>query len=253
MKTLKLFTFACLFLWQALSSLALAADEDEIPLTIADPYIEMRTGPGSAYPIFHVVDRGEKIVILKRKTTWYKIRAENNKEGWASREQMQKTLLPGGNQLQFEELNQDAFRQRNWEIGVTGGELEDAPITSVYGAYNFTPNFSTELTLGHSVGNVSSSYLYKVNLLMQPFPNWGYSPFFTLGLGNIDVKPSATLIEPTDKNNDFSHLGLGIRKYLSQRFMLRFEFSEYVIFSASNEQDENEEISEWKLGFAVFF
>lgn len=253
MKTFKLIQFACILLLLALSPRAFAAEEDGTPLTIADPYIEMHTGPGTGYPIFHVVDRGEKIVVLKRKTSWYKIRAQNGKEGWATREQMQKTLLPGGEQLEFTELNQDAFRQRNWELGVTGGELEGAPITSVYGAYNFTPNFSTEFTLGHSVGNVSSSFLYKLNLLMQPFPNWNYSPFFTLGLGSIDVKPSATLIEPEDKNNEFSQVGIGIRKYLSRRFMLRFEVSEYVIFSASNDQDENEDISEWKLGFAVFF
>lgn len=230
-----------------------ATADEEVPLTIADPFIEMHTGAGSGYPIFHVVDRGQKIIILKRKTNWYKIRAENGKEGWATREQMQQTLLPDGQQLKFAELDQDAFERRRWELGVTAGELEDAPITSVYGAYGFTRNFSTELTLGHSVGNVSSSLLYKLNLLMQPFPDWDYSPYFTLGLGTIDVKPSATLIEPADKSNEFSQLGLGLRKYLSRRFMLRLEFNEYVIFSASNDKDENEDINEWKLGFAIFF
>jgi hypothetical protein len=253
LKTFKLIQFAGIILLLALSPRVFGAEEDKIPLTITDPYIEMRTGPGSGYPIFHVVDRGEKIIILKRKTAWYKIRTLNGKEGWGTRDQMQKTLLPDGEQLKFAELNQGAFIERNWELGVSGGQLEDAPITSVYAAYNFTPNFSTEFTLGHSVGNVSSSFLYKLNLLMQPFPEWGYSPFFTLGLGSIDVKPSATLIEPADKNNQFSHLGLGIRKYLSRRFMLRLEVGEYVIFSASNDKDENEDISEWKLGFAIFF
>ncbi len=230
-----------------------ATADEEVPLTIDDPFIEMHTGAGSGYPIFHVVDRGQKIIILKRKTNWYKIRAENGKEGWATREQMQQTLLPDGQQLKFAELDQNAFERRRWELGVTAGELEDAPITSVYGAYGFTRNFSTELTLGHSVGNVSSSLLYKLNLLMQPFPDWDYSPYFTLGLGTIDVKPSATLIEPADKSNEFSQLGLGLRKYLSRRFMLRLEFNEYVIFSASNDKDENEDINEWKLGFAIFF
>jgi len=237
----------------ALSFSEQASSEEEIPLTIADPYIEMHTGPGSGYPIFHVVDRGQKIIILKRKTNWYKIQAENGKQGWATREQMQLTLLPDGQQLKFAELDQDAFEQRRWELGVTGGELKNAPITSLYGAYGFTENFSTEFTLGHSVGNVSSSLLYKFNLLMQPFPAWSYSPYFTLGLGMIDVKPSATLIEPANKTNEFSQVGIGIRKYLSRRFMLRFELNEYIIFSASNDKDENEDISEWKLGFAIFF
>jgi uncharacterized protein YraI len=28
---------------------------------IADPYIDIRTGPGRGYPIFHVVERGKLI------------------------------------------------------------------------------------------------------------------------------------------------------------------------------------------------
>jgi hypothetical protein len=88
---------------------------------------------------------------------------------------------------------------------------------------------------------------------MQPFPEWSYSPFFTLGLGSIQVKPNATLIDPADKNNAVSQIGFGIKTYLSRRFILRFELNEYVIFSANNDKDENEDITEWKIGFAIFF
>ena len=62
-----------------------------------------------------------------------------------------------------------------------------------------------------------------------------------------------TLVEPEDKTNQISQIGFGVRKYLSRRFMLRLELNEYVVFSANNDRDENEDISEWKLGFAVFF
>ena len=237
-----------------LSPFRVSADsEPSTPLTIADPFIELRTGPGSSYPIFHVVDRGEQIVILRQKTNWFKIRASNGKEGWADKDQMQQTLLPSGEKLQISELDQAAFVERRWELGVLTGELKNAPITSIYGAYAFTRNFSTEFSLGHSVGNVSSSLLYKFNLLMQPFPQWEYSPFFTLGLGRIEVDPKATLIDPLNKNNQVGQVGFGVRTYLSRRFIARFEVNEYVVFSATNELDDNEEITEWKIGFAIFF
>lgn len=252
MKTINLIQFACIILL-ALSFRVCAGADEEFPLTIADPYIEMHTGPGSGYPIFHVIDRGEQVIVLRQKTIWFKIRAENGKEGWASKQQMQQTLLPDGQKLHFKEIDQNAFINRQWEMGVTTGELGDAPVISVYGAYNFTENFSTELSLGQSVANVSSSTLLKMNLMMQPFPEWSYSPFFTLGLGRIEVNPNATLIEPEDKNNQVSQIGIGFKSYLSRRFILRFELNEYVIFSATNDKDENEDISEWKLGFAVFF
>jgi len=235
--------------------------ERQVLLTIADPFIEMHTGPGDRYPIFHVLDRGQKIVILKRKTRWYKIRSasevpgENSDEktGWVSKQQLQQTLLPSGQQLQLTEEDQDDFVKRQWELGVTTGQLENAPILSIYGGYLFTENFSAELTLGHSVGSVSSSNMYKLNLLIQPFPKWGFSPFFTLGAGTIQVKPNATLIDPADKNNAMSQVGFGIKTYLSRQFILRFEYNEYIIYSANNDKDENEDIGEWKLGFVIFF
>jgi hypothetical protein len=231
----------------------MAQAEPEVRLTIADPFIEMHSGPGNAYPVFHVVERGRSILMLKRKTGWYKIRTENGKEGWASRAQMQKTVLPSGEKLVFAEENRETFLERQWELGVTSGELQNAPVLSLYAGYAMTRNVSAEFTLGQATGNVSSNNVLKLNLLMQPFPDWQYSPFFSLGAGAIQVKPNATLIEPDDKNNAMGQIGIGFKTWLTRRFIFRLEVNEYVIFSANNDQDENEDIREWKIGFAVFF
>ncbi len=247
------FNLICLLLLPVSSIITRAQAGEVISLTIADPFIELHTGPGSGYPIYHVIDRGEKVLVLKQKTSWFRIRAQNGKEGWASKQQMQQTLLPDGQPLQFTSLDLETFINRQWEVGVTTGQFEKAPLLSIYGGYNFSENLSTELTLGHSVGNVSSSTLLKLNLLMQPYPEWSYSPFVTLGMGTIKVKPKSTLINPADRTNQMSQLGFGFRKWLSRRFLFRFELNEYIIFSASNDSDQNEEISEWKLGFAIFF
>jgi len=260
-----LWVFFLLFMSSAVQA------EDEVVLTIADPFIEMHTGPASSYPIFHVLDRGQKIIILKRKTSWYKVRLQPEKTipetamdeqavneddvktGWVSEQQMQQTLLPSGQRLQFDEENQDDFIERKWELGVTTGQLANAPVLSVYGGYLFTENLSAELTLAHSVASVSSSDMIKLNLLMQPFPDWDFSPFVTLGAGSIQVKPNATLIDPADKKNSMSQIGIGLKTYLSRQFILRLEYNQYVIFSANNDKDENEDLSEWKIGFAIFF
>ena len=65
-------------------------------MTVADPYLEMRTGPGRGYPIFHVVDRGEDVAVIMRRTDWFLVRASNGKEGWVRRAQMERTLQPDG-------------------------------------------------------------------------------------------------------------------------------------------------------------
>ena len=51
-------------------------------LTVADPFLEMRTGPGRGYPVFFVVARGQSVVIELRHTDWYKVRAEAGQLGW---------------------------------------------------------------------------------------------------------------------------------------------------------------------------
>ena len=232
---------------------AQAEDEPVAQVTIADPFVELHTGAGTGYPIFHIVDRGSQISILKQRTNWIKIRAANGEVGWVSRDQMQQTLLPSGEKLTITEADQSDFRRRQWMLGATGGEFENAPIITLFTAYSFSENLAAEISFGQSVGNVSSSTLLKANLLMQPFPEISYSPFFTMGVGNIKVTPSATLISSNRRDNSVAQVGIGIQHYINRRFIFRFEYSEYIVFSANNVKDENEEISEWKAGFAVFF
>ena len=76
-------------------------------VTVDDPYIEMHTGPGKGYPIFHVVDRGDSIEVIKRRTDWFLIRTVAGKEGWASRAQMELTLQPSGERTEIKDTTID--------------------------------------------------------------------------------------------------------------------------------------------------
>jgi hypothetical protein len=38
--------------------------------------------------------------------------------------------------------------------------------------------------------------------------------------------------------------------YATRRFVLRAQFNSYVVFTS---RDDNEEVEEWKAGFAFFF
>ncbi len=220
---------------------------------IVDPFINLHTGPGAAYPVFYVIDRGEQVVIEKRRTNWFLIRSENDKIGWASQKEMQLTFLPAGELFSPPEANTGDFIGRNWAYGVTGGEFEKAPVISIFSAYSFTENLAAELTYSQSSASISSSSSVVASLMMQPFPDWTVSPFFALGVGNINVKSGSTLISANRSESTLSQVGLGFHYYLSRRFVLRFELNEKVIFSANNSKDDNEETGEWKTGFSVFF
>ncbi len=229
-----------------------ATDKSVYRVTIADPFIDLHTGPGSAYPRFHVIDRGTEVKVLRRKTDWFRIETGDGISGWASRDQMRETLLPTGEKFKVIELGLDDFSRRKWLLGVSGGEFESAPVFTLFGAYSFTANLAAEVHFGKSVGRNSSSTFIKANLVMQPFPELRYSPFMALGIGKIKVDPSATLIISDDETNSIAQFGLGVQRYMSRSFLFRFEVNEYIIFS-SGSSDNNEEIDEWKFGFAVFF
>ena len=228
-------------------------DSEYYRVTIVDPFIELHTGPGAGYPIFYVVDRGTEVQVLRRKTDWFKIVTDDGKTGWASRNQMRRTLLPSGEEFKIVELDLEDFTQRRWVLGVTGGEFESAPVFTLFTAYSFTENLAAELHFGQSVGRKSSATLIKANAVMQPLPDLKYSPYLTLGLGKIEVSPSSTLIVTQDDSNDFAQFGLGIQRYITRSFLFRLEFNEYIIFSADSTRNDNEEVNEWKFGFAVFF
>ena len=100
-----------------LTAPAQAADELR-SVVVADPYLEMHTGPGRGYPIFHVIDRGEAVDIIMQRTSWYLVRSDRGKEGWVDRAQMQKTLQPDGQQVSFEAANIEDFTNARWETGI---------------------------------------------------------------------------------------------------------------------------------------
>ncbi len=228
---------------------ALGAEEEQ-QVEIADPFIELHTGPGRGYPVFYVVERGQTIAVLKRKTDWFKVRTSRGKEGWVHANQLTKTLTLDGEPVDVPILTREDYDKRDWEIALFGGDFDGANVISLAAGYNFTKNLSAELNYSKILGRFSSLSMYGVSILHQPFPEWRYSPYFTLGTGNVEIQPSATLVQPSDRNEEYTNVGLGMRVYLSRRFMFRAEYKKYVVFT---NRDENEDIKEWKIGFAFFF
>lgn len=233
-------------------SMGVASAEEATPILVQvyDPYIELHTGPGRGFPIFHVVDRDERIEILVRRTDWFRVKTEHGIEGWVERAQMLLTLNPDGSRVAIKEASQDDFIVREWEVGALGGDFGGAAIITFYGNYHFTENISVDASLSQAVGNVSSSILLSAGLLQEPFPEWRASPFFTLGTGIIDTTPKSSLALAQDRSDQFVYYGLGLRMHLTKRLMARLDYRSYVIFSS---RDTNEDVDEWKAGFAFFF
>ena len=225
-------------------------DDRPMEVQVADPYIELHTGAGRGYPIFHVEERDAWIEILKRKTDWFKVRTKSGKEGWVAREQLERTLTPAGEQTDIRDATKKEFSFHRWEMGAMGGDFEDADVMTAYGGFFLTPNVSTEISASKIFADFSDADMADVSILMHPFPGWRFSPFFALGTGVIRTDPKTTLVQESDRTDQLAHAGAGIRVYLARRFIFRAQYKHYVIFQSTN---DNQEIDEWKAGFAVFF
>ena len=227
------------------------ADDEAMPVvTVADPYIELHSGPGRGYPILHVAEKGESVTILKRRTDWFKVRTQRGKVGWVKRRQMKDTLGPDGRLVDLGDPTIEDFLARRWEFGVTGGDFEGADSLSISLGYRFSDNISAEPKLTQATGNISDSKLASVALLNQPFPEWRLSPYFMLGASRIKTDPSATLVATEDRSDNALLVGLGAYYYISRRMMLRLEYNNHLILTS---REENEEVNEWKAGLSVFF
>jgi hypothetical protein len=227
-----------------------AADDPLRTVAVADPYLEMHTGPGRGYPIFHVVDRGESVSILMQRTDWYQVRAPDGTEGWVDRAQMELTLQPDGQAVSFARATKEDFTNARWELGLLAGDFGGANIISLYGGYSLNPNISIEVWGSQILGNFSNGWMGSVNVVHETWPDWRFSPFFTLGTGVIHTDPKATIVQGDDRTDQIGHVGAGFRIYATRRFLLRAEYKSYVVFTS---RDDNEEVDEWKAGFAFFF
>ena len=226
------------------------AEEHVQEVQIEDPFIEIHTGPGRGYPVINVSEKGRWIEILKHRAQWYLVRTSRGKEGWVHGDQLQRTLTPKGEHVELTVLNREDFVSSRWMLGAAGGDFDGASAMSIFGSYGFTQNLAVELSTTQALGEFSESLVMNLNLRNQPFPEWKYSPYFSLGYGFVETQVHGTLIKSEEESNRMLHVGTGVFRHLTRQFVASVEYNSYVAFTSRN---NNEEIEEWKIGFAVFY
>jgi len=217
---------------------------------VADPFLDMHTGPGVGYPVFHVVGRGESIEIIKRRTDWFLVRTARGEEGWVGREQMLATLDTAGDPVSIRDPSREDYAARHWEGGAFIGRFDTGSEIALFMGYGLTDHLTAELTLANVFGSASNNFAATIGMNHTFAPEWWVSPYFGLGTGVIKINPKSTIISTEDRTDQLGYYSLGARGYVGRRFLLRAEYRGNVIFTSRN---DNEELHEWKLGFAFFF
>ena len=226
------------------------AAREYLQLFVTAPYLELHTGPGRGYPVFHAVPRDGSVDVLFRRTDWFKVRTERGVEGWASQADMLQTVLANGTPFQFELGNRAGFTAHRNEMGLFAGAYGGASLVSAYYSLSFNSQLALEGALGQFFGRYSNGVSGDLGLTHVIAPEARASPFLMLGVGEVHTEPKATLVQATNRTESMAYVGGGVRYYLGRRFFLRGEFKAHWIFTRRN---RNEEADEWKMGFAFFF
>jgi hypothetical protein len=229
---------------------AVGGAREYLQLFVGQPYLELHTGPGRGYPVFHVVPRDASVDVLFRRTDWFKVRTEHGVEGWASQQDMQRMVLADGSPFTFSLGDRAGFTSHRHEMGLFAGAYEGASLVSGYASVSFNSQLALEGAVGQYLGKFSNGVTGDVGLTHVIAPEARWSPFLMLGVGVVHVEPKATLVQAANRTEQTAYVGGGVRYYLTRRFFVRGEYKAHYIFTKRN---QNQEADEWKLGFAFFF
>jgi len=239
---------ALLLVMQAFSVSAALAKSRLVEVIITDPFIEMHSGPGRGYPVTYVVGRDDTVTVLYSRTEWYKVRAPSGQEGWVRRSDLARARLASGEPAPIPPYPD--FATHRWELGAGYGVFNHQNLVTGYVDFSLTDSLDAEFVLQQAFGTIDNRYLATIGLRHTFIPEWKwFSPTAGIGTGYqyIDDKVPP---KPLETHNQMAYVSLGVRGFITRRFMWRADWRKYDVFT---HQNENEEPEEWKFGLAVFF
>ncbi len=240
--------FVVLIALAGLAGVRSAGAQEKVQVT--DPFIELRTGPGRGFPIFHVAGRDQWIEIVVRQTDWYKVRTAEGREGWVHRDQLATTLTEAGTTKTFRDVLLDDYLRRRLELGGAWGQFKGEPMLKIWSAYRFADALSVEGTIGQVQGVFSGTEFWHININVEPWSDRRLSPFFGIGLGHFKNIPNASLVNALVTDANLANASIGLRYHLAERFVARLDYSIYTAYVADSSTTEYKAVT---AGIAFFF
>jgi hypothetical protein len=230
--------------------------EHRLEVQVVDPFIELHTGPGRGYPVTQVVERGASVEIIRRRTEWFEVKAESGVKGWVHRSEMARTLEGSGELLPVPDPSLTDFTNHDWEFGLEVGDFGGANTISAMGGYSINESLAAEIHLSHILGDQTNQYIADIGLvhnIIMPDVRVvrRFTPFLGIGTGVLRLEPKARFAQQLESRTDqLAYVSAGLKYYLTRQFFMRAEYRWHVIFT---NRDDNQEVEEWKAGFAFFF
>ena len=226
--------------------------QEQAQVQVKQPYVDMRSGPAGAYPVVYVAAKDEWLSVLKRRTSWFKVQTAKGQQGWISQDDLHLTLNAKGEPVLLADGSFADFANRQFEVGTMAGSFDGVPSLTVMADWIVTENISLGINLTQAVGSYAENQLAMFIISHTAFPEWQVAPYVVFGAGKIRTKPRGSLVQSGDEARSANVLsaGLGLRYYLTRHFLVKLEYNSLLV---KTDRDANEELAQWKLGFAILF
>jgi hypothetical protein len=222
-----------------------------VQLSVIDTYLELHTGPGRGYPIFHVMEQGETVYVHSRRTNWFYVSDRRNRQGWVKQEGLARTLAPTGLPAALPNTKHGDFLAQQGRVGFSLGQQDSADTATVMAGYRLLSFAGIEMEYGQIFGNRIDGTTYGASLLIEPIKSWSFTPFISKGYGRQEWKEKQKQQVGTSNsfNSRYEYTGVGINYYIGYSFVVRGEYRK-VHLTGDNDSLTN---SAWRLGFSSFF
>jgi hypothetical protein len=163
---------------------------------------------------------------------------------------MEATLTQIGTKTTFRDIFVDQYLRRRLEFGAAWGHFKSEPMLKVWLGYRFMDTLAVEATGGQVQGVFSGTDLWHVNLLAEPWSDWRLAPYLGVGIGRMVNIPNASLVGALRSNANLADATVGLRYRLSDRFLARVDYTQYLAYIADNRTDQYRAIT---IGVGFYF
>ncbi len=222
-----------------------------VSLTVIDTYLELHTGPGRGYPIFHVIEKGQPVTVLKRRSNWYYVSDRRQRKGWVKQKGLARTIAPTGLPAALPDVQHGDFLAQRARVGFALGQQENADTATLMAGFRLMSFAGIEAEYGQIFDDQYDGISYGLNIIVEPIQSWAFSPFISKGLGKQDWKQKSKgeVGQNNNVHTEYEFTGVGINYYIGLNFVVRGEYRK-VYFSGDNGSVSN---TAWRLGFSSFF
>lgn len=217
---------------------------------VAVPFLDMRSGPGRGYPVFHVAERNEWVVIELRHTDWFKVRTARGQVGWVSRAQMAGTVTEDGVPFELADPTLQDYLNRTFEFGGGYGASKTTAITRLWAGWRFSDTLSLDVGIADVQAKTSTTGIWNAGLLAEPWSNQRLSPFMGIGVGRFHYKPNDSLVNAEKIDGNLGVFTVGARYHLASRVALRVEYIRYAVFV---DETESRNYQAGTIGLSIHF